>query len=317
MSHDILKRIAVMLPGIGRLLTERDRLRSELYELGHPPGHYYSPIPSRLEVEERFATLQDRDIVIPGVDLNIAEQERWLQRVADYYSEQAFLRTKTDGHRYYFENRMFLESDALFLFGLMRAIQPCRIVEIGSGFSSAVMLDTAQRHFDVSPQFTFIDPNPERLQKLLLNGDGSSADVIARRVQEVATKPWESLEDGDILFIDSSHVSKCGSDVNFLFSEVMPSLADGVYVHVHDISYPFEYPRSWFTERRWAWNEAYLLRAFLQFNTCFKIVAWVPFINRTMSKFVADKMPLCQNDPGGSFWMQKLSASEKSVVSSQ
>jgi len=306
MTINFLRRIAAHLPGVKRIFADRDRLQNELGRLGHPPGHFYSPIPDLDEVNKRFAMLESQQVVeIPGVDLNIEEQERWVHTLAAYYPDQTFPKNKSKDHRYYFNNRMFRESDALFLYGLMRAVQPARVVEVGSGFSSAVMLDTNEKFLENAPSFTFIDPHPERLLGLLSDCEQKTVEIIDRRVQEATSRPWESLQSGDILFIDSSHVSKCGSDVNFLFNEVIPGLSDGVYVHVHDVSYPFEYPKSWLTERHWAWNEAYLLRAFLQFNMRFKIIAWVPFINLTMSELVTKQMPLCRNDHGGSFWMQK------------
>ena len=309
MNRSIIRRLAGRLPGLGTLLDARDRVETELSLLGHPPGHFYSPIPNAGEVERHFAAIEKHEIVeIPGIDLNASEQKIWLQTVAQYYPEHPFPMVQTSGYRYYFKNSMFLESDALFLYGMLRAIQPSRVVEVGSGFSSAVMLDTNQRHLFGSARFTFIEPHPQRLYSLLSDADRQSVNVISQPVQEASECPWESLQSGDILFVDSSHVSKCGSDVNFLFNEVVPRLADGVYVHIHDISYPFEYPKSWVMDRRWAWNEAYLLRAFLQFNSCFKIVAWVPFINRTMGETVSQLMPLCRNDYGGSFWMRKLSS---------
>jgi hypothetical protein len=235
--------------------------------MGHPPEHFYSPIPNASEVQKHFAAIEGQQVVeIPGINLNAAEQESWLDTVARYYQEQHFPTTQTVGHRYYFQNDMFLESDALFLYGMLRAIQPARVIEVGSGFSSALMLDTNERHLQSSAQFTFIDPYPQRLLRLLTNRDRQSATVISKPVQDVSDSPWKSLQSGDILFVDSSHVSKCGSDVNFLFNEVIPCLADGVYVHIHDISYPFEYPKYWLTDLKWAWNEAYVLRAFLQFN---------------------------------------------------
>ena len=84
---------------------------------------------------------------------------------------------------------------------------------------------------------------------------------------------FDDLAAGDVLFIDSSHISKIGSDVNMLFLDVVPRLPAGVHVHVHDIIWPFEYARKWVYEGR-AWNEAYLLRALLINNERLRVTLW-------------------------------------------
>ena len=86
--------------------------------------------------------------------------------------------------------------------------------------------------------------------------------LVNVKLQDVDLKEFDKLKSGDVLFIDSTHVSKIGSDVNYLFFEILPRLHRGVYIHIHDIFYPFEYPKDWIDEGR-AWNENYILRAFL------------------------------------------------------
>lgn len=155
---------------------------------------------------------------------------------------------------------------------------------------------------------TFIEPQPDRLNGLLSNSDRGLVDIRPYELQRVTDAPWCDLDSGDILFIDSSHVCKCGSDVHFLFTEVMPALRDGVLIHIHDISFPFEYPRSWLTERHWVWNEAYIVQAFLQFNSRYEITSWVPYLNLVFEDFISEQMPLCRNDFGGSLWIRKVKA---------
>jgi hypothetical protein len=129
--------------------------------------------------------------------------------------------------------------------------------------------------------------------------------LIRRPVQEVPIEAFGELERGDILLIDSTHVSKAGSDVNYLFLEVLPTLKSGVAVHVHDVWFPFEYPREWI-ERGIYWNEDYLLRAFLQFNSGFKVL----FCNTYAATFLASEydrtMPLARRrNVGGSIWIER------------
>lgn len=163
---------------------------------------------------------------------------------------------------------------------MMRRARPARVIEVGSGFSSLAMLDTNERFFDGAVELTFIEPNAERLLSQLRPGDERRAEIITSPVQEVDLSGFERLSAGDILFIDSSHVAKVGSDVNHLVFSVLPRLAPGVLVHFHDVPYPFEYPEDWI-HYGFAWNEAYLLRALLQFNSAFRIVLWNSYVAAT------------------------------------
>src|ERR1017187_3178032 len=132
------------------------------------------------------------------------------------------------------------------------------------------MLDLNERVLGGGVNFTFIDPDMARLRPLLREGDAAHATLIERRVQEVPLEVFAALGANDVLFIDSSHVSKIGSDVNRLFFDVLPALAPGVLIHIHDVAGNLEYPREWLDEGR-AWNEQYLLRAFLMHNTAYRI----------------------------------------------
>jgi hypothetical protein len=183
--------------------------------------------------------------------------------------------------------------------------QPKRIVEVGSGFSSCVILDTAELFLDGKVECTFVEPYPERLLSLLRLEDRGRVQILVKRVQDVGLESFLALERNDILFIDSSHVAKIGNDVNYLLGEVLPRLRPGVYVHVHDIFYPFEYPESWIREGR-SWNEAYILRAFLAFNLAFEIVLFNTFLERFHRGIFEREMPLCLRNEGGSIWLQRV-----------
>lgn len=126
-------------------------------------------------------------------------------------------------------------------------------------------------------QCWFIDPNPERLKSLLRPEDGPGVRLIERPLRYVPSDAFTCLAPGDILLIDSSHVSKVGSDVNRLFFEILPGLANEVLVHVLDVFFPFEYPRAW-VEKGHGWNEAYLVRAFLQYNGAFAIALFSSYL---------------------------------------
>ncbi len=108
----------------------------------------------------------------------------------------------------------------------------------------------------------------------------------------------------DILFIDSTHVSKIGSDVNRLIFDILPALPRGVVVHFHDIFFPFEYPLEWLYEGR-AWNEAYLLRAFLSYNKSFKILFWNSYLQAKQLDALNAAYPAMAVG-GSSIWIKKV-----------
>jgi predicted O-methyltransferase YrrM len=270
-----------------------------------PPGHFYSPIPALDDIRANEHSVFDnvaRDIA--GIDLCEDEQILLLRNFQQYYAELPFGAKKSRNLRYYFENPAYSYSDAIFTYCMIRHIKPKRIIEVGSGYSSCVMLDVNELYFNDTIATSFIDPHPELFLSLINDKDRNRINVIAGRVQNVDAKEFDLLQPNDILFIDSTHVSKVYSDVNRLFFEILPLINQGVYVHFHDIFYPFEYPREWVYEGR-AWNEAYLLRAFLQYNSSFRIVVMNTFLERFHKDFFEQAMPLCLKNPGGSIWIRK------------
>ena len=156
-------------------------------------------------------------------------------------------------------NGMYGQADAAVLHAMLRRQRPRHLLEVGSGYSTAVALDVVARHLP-DLQITCVEPNAERLRSRLRPGD--DVVMIEAPAQEVPLETFALLDAGDILFIDSTHVLKSGSDVAWLYLHVLPTLAPGVIVHVHDIHWPFEYPERWIREGR-DWTEVYLLRAFL------------------------------------------------------
>jgi predicted O-methyltransferase YrrM len=272
-------------------------------------GHYYSPVPSVAELRRDAARIFDRRLrTLPGLDLNEAAQLELLPRLAACYADQPFPETPREGTRYFFDNYWYGPADALFLHAILRTFQPRRIIEIGSGFSSAVMLDTNERFLDRRLELTFVEPESDRLRKLLKPEDESRATILGERIQQLDPSMVDALERNDILFVDSSHVSKAGSDVNHILFELLPRLAPGVLVHFHDVLYPFEYPQDWF-ELGISWNEPYLLRSFLQFNRAFSILLWNDYVRTFHADTLGTLMPRCLDrvpfGVGGSLWLQR------------
>ena len=167
------------------------------------------------------------------------------------------------------------------------------------------MLDTLAHHH-MSATLTFIEPYPDRLYSLLSASDRSVSTIHVQQVQEVALSVFDQLEAQDILFIDSSHVAKVGSDVTFLLLRILPRLKRGVIVHFHDIFYPFSYPASWIREGR-AWNESLMLRAFLVGNPQFQLVAFNSYAGNFFPEVFRERFPVFLDNTGGSIWIRKVS----------
>ncbi|NQT22882.1 MAG: class I SAM-dependent methyltransferase [Candidatus Omnitrophica bacterium] len=276
------------------------------YRTKYPPGHFASPIPSKEEIlknADKIFSIIDKKIA--GIDLNEEGQLALLGEIKKYYDERPFADEKKEGLRYHFKNEFYPYSDAIFLYGVMKHFKPGRIVEVGSGYSSAAILDTNEYFFKNKIKCCFIDPEPDRLFSLFKKGDKENHKIVTDLLQDADIGLFEQLEANDILFIDSSHVLKIGSDLSRIFFEIMPMLKTGVLIHFHDIFYPFEYPKDW-VFKGVAWNENYILRAFLQYNPEFKITLFNSFLEHYHAKWFSENMPLCLEGKGASIWLRKL-----------
>jgi len=307
----LARRAAGLRDGVtpaARLQAERDRLADELvqYRTWVPPGHFYSPLPALGDVRRDEARIfAPPPAAVPAVELDPAGQLALLERFRAYYAELPFAATRRPGLRYFFENPNFGHADAIALYCMIRHLRPRRIVEIGSGYSSCAILDTSERFFGGAIACAFVEPYPELLRSLLAPGDEARIEIVAARLQDVDLGRFAALEAGDILFVDSTHVSKIDSDVNRIFFEILPRLAAGVHVHVHDVFYPFEYPREWIYEGR-AWNENYLLRAFLQYNQAWRVRFFNNYLAQRYPDAFYDALPLARENPGGSIWLARV-----------
>jgi predicted O-methyltransferase YrrM len=282
------------------------------------PGHFYSPIPSTEAVDqlgkapESFDPAQCRDI-----DLRVDQQLALLSELAPFALDLGIDDQPTPGTRYYADNGSFAPGDATLLAAMIRHARPTRILEIGAGFSTAMMLDTVERHLLAQVSIEAMDPEPQRVMDLLRAGDERRLTLRAGLVQDMPMASFTSLRRHDILFIDSSHVMKLGSDVSFLFCEVLPRLAPGVLVHVHDIAWPFEYPVDHY-RHGWAWNEAQALRLLLADSSRYEVMLFADYLVRARRTDVRAIMPEALRQRPGvssdgnsacSFWLRVRSTS--------
>lgn len=269
-----------------------------------PPGHFYSALPSLEDKQAFLETDQNNINEIEGININTEKQVDLLKLFKLYYDQCPFPENKTIKFRYYFLNQSYSFTDAIVLYSMIRHLKPKRIIEIGSGFSSSAMLDTNDLHFNGEIDFTFIEPYPKLLKSLLKRSDAKYS-IHAKKLQDVDLNMFSSLEANDILFIDSTHVSKLNSDVNMIFFDILPLLQKGVIIHFHDIFYPFEYPKDWIREGR-VWNETYMLRAFLQFNESFEIHFFASYLHSIQHQWILENMPKYLYNKGGNIWLRKI-----------
>jgi hypothetical protein len=181
---------------------------------------------------------------------------------------------------------------------------PKRVIEIGSGWSSACIFDTVENYLEDSCKLTFIEPDLSILRDTLGDAAGH-VEIIEKRVQNVPLEIFNTLEAGDILLIDSTHILRTGSDVCFELFEILPRLACGVLVHIHDMFWPFEYPRSWAVDDNRSWNELYAVRAFLTNNDAWRIVMFNDYLAKLEREMIEATYPAFLRNSGGALWLQR------------
>ncbi|MCK4668377.1 class I SAM-dependent methyltransferase [Candidatus Dependentiae bacterium] len=280
-----------------------------IYKTLFRPGHFYSPIPDLDDLRSCTDKIfSNNGKSFPGINLNEEKQFELLKELLIFYKEMPFKENKNSDNRFYFDNRLYYYSDAIFLYSMIRNFKPQKIIEIGSGFSSCLILDMNEKFFENQIECTFIEPHPERLNALLKDTD--KINLKQAFLQDIDLDLFRELNEGDILFIDTSHVTKTGSEVNHILFNILPNLKKGVLIHFHDIFFPFEYPEKWVFEGR-AWNEIYILRAFLQYNNEFEIVLFNTYLEFKYNEWFKTNIPLCLkkfiNDDRktGSIWLRK------------
>lgn len=270
------------------------------------PGHFYSPIPRLSDALEHVnAAFRDRPSDLPGIDLRLDAQLTLAARLTALQEDFDAPSTPAASHRYYTENPSYGRGDALILESMLRELRPRQIIEIGSGHSSALMLDTIDRYLDDDVSITFIEPFADVLREQFRRGDADRCEVVEQPLQSVDVSMFDELEPGDLLFIDSTHVVRPGSDVLREILEILPRLRPGVVVHLHDIFYPFEYPPFWVKEGR-VWGEAYLLRAFLVHNSQFEIMLWPNYVEFAAREAFREVWPKMVGEGFGAIWLRRV-----------
>jgi Methyltransferase domain len=293
---ELSRFIATVMP-----LCLRSTVRQELFPIWERHGfhvtrvHFYQPIPDTRSLPEELWSQPSK---LVGIDMNDSMQLDLLRNhFSKFRSEYESISAEPPPDQVW----PFSGPDALVAYCMVRHFRSRRIIEVGSGSSSLVLGQAAAKNNDST--LICIDPFPGEL--LRKGSIPALQSLIESRVQDVELEFFSQLEAGDILFIDSSHTIKVGGDVNYLFLEVLPRLKPGVIVHVHDIFFPFDYPRDWMVEKFRFWTEQYLLQAFLIFNSEFEVLIANSYLNHYHLSELKAAFPNLRRWESGSFWMRR------------
>jgi hypothetical protein len=277
---------------------------------------YYSPLPSETALRKTFSRWA-KPSELKGISYDLEAMRRFLKKLRDsYYDEFSAL----PPYRALCQSGFgpgYTHVDAFTLYAMLRELKPAHYIEVGSGLSTYYchLARKKNREQGHETQITCIEPYPfTKLNEI------EGIQLIQAEVQAVPVKTFESLGGGDVLFIDSSHVIRLDGDVPYLFLEVLPAIARGVHVHIHDIPFPYNipYPPEYWTLLRhpgsphWPkyWNEAMLLQAFLAFNPSFEITLSCPLIRHFDEEFMRATLPMYQpvtEEPNtfSSIWLRR------------
>lgn len=272
------------------------------------PVHFYSAIPDIKDMEYR--KIWDSVSILPGIDFRQQAQVSLMVTLGEEFAQECVWPLTTDNPKeYYLQNTCFSYGCAALTHCLIRRFKPANVIEIGSGLSTKVIaaaLECNRENDEVAFRYRVIDPYPSHDTRQLI-----TTDLIESRVELLDPAFFHCLQEDDILFIDSSHSVKIGSDVNYLFLEIIPRLAPGVIIHIHDISLPYEYPRAYATSEtfRQFWTEQYLLQAFLCFNADFEVLLALQYLMTEHRELFCRSFPHYDFERypaiSGSFWLKR------------
>lgn len=300
-----LRRGASHLVIVERFLNSDEFRQKAAAGLFAPPGHFYSPIVDPKAAAQHLDAREKAGVpeALPGIRLDRAEMVQTWNELLPFLTTAPFPDDENQEFRYAYNNDAYSFGDGSVLHAMLRWRRPKRLIEIGSGWSSACTYDTVERFLDGGCQLTFIEPYPKLLRERLHGV--TDVRILDKPVQQVALQVFDELAADDILFIDSTHVLRTGSDVCFELFEILPRLKPGVLVHVHDIFWPFEYPRIWAVDENRSWNELYALHAYLMNNEDWRIVFFADYFVQHERSLIEATCPTFLRNPGGALWLQR------------
>jgi hypothetical protein len=278
------------------------RSREKLKRMGIFPirDHYHQPLFNDAHLTKPLSEVRH----LPGIDWRHRNQVELLKSLcyAQELKSMELLSPASNETEFYMDNGAFESGDAEFFYSMLRFLKPRRLIEIGSGNSTKIArnallqnaLETGEScdHFCIEP---YENPWLEQL----------GIKIIREPVEMVGLDVFQGLEAGDMLFIDSTHMIRPQGDVLFEYLQLLPSLASGVYVHVHDIFSPRDYPDQWVRNNVMMWNEQYLLEATMGNQDRYEVVAGLNYLKHTEFDLLLAVCPyLTKKREPGSFYLR-------------
>jgi hypothetical protein len=259
--------------------------------------HYHDP-PVRLAARARRTRR-----TLPGIDLRIDEQLELLSRFryGDELLAIPMLAESDVGP--YFGNPSFAAPDSQIYYSMLRHFRPRRVLEVGSGQSTRFAAQALELNRVEGSPGELVAIEPYEAPELETLG----VHVVRSRVEDLNADPFAELQEGDVLFIDSSHVVRPGGDVTLLMLDVIPAMPPGILVHVHDVFTPRDPPDEW-VRRRWFWAEQYVVEALLTYNPRLEVLLAVDLLLSDYPTAIAAACPV-PSPPGpgptpASFWLR-------------
>ena len=229
--------------------------------------HYYEPLFNTGRLDEALLSRERR---LPGIEWNLDAQLMLLETL-DYGEEASIAMRTVEAAQPLAPASSFLSGDAEFWFSMIRHFKPRQLIEIGSGQSTLLAIAALEANSAEAPTYGCRHVCIEPYEQPWL--ESTAVEVVRARAEDVPSSLFETLREGDILFLDSSHIIRPQGDVLAEYLEILPYLAPGVIVHVHDVFSPRDYPAEWIVAQNKFWNEQYLLEAFLTHNRDWEILA--------------------------------------------
>ena len=235
--------------------------------------HFYEPFFNHKTLTEDFSKIRN----LPSINFREQEQLDLLKSFKFQKDFQSFLDSEADLktlRSFSITNGSYGAGDAEILFNFLRLKKPSKIIEIGSGNSTKVIEAALKLNIKEgsNPKFTCIEPYKPWLKST------EHIKILRSKLEQTSLDWTKELSDGDFLFIDSSHMIRPQGDVLYEYLEVIPMLNPGVFVHVHDIFSPRDYPETWLKTDVKFWNEQYLLETLLSNSNRYKVIASLNYL---------------------------------------
>ena len=295
---------AWLMKGVRRMGVHRLPLCKRIFmHVGVFPirNHYYEPLFDSKQLNK----IAEQKRSLPGIDWNIEEQLHLVEQF-DFNGELKDIPfSKQDRPVFHFNNIAFESGDAEFLYNMIRLKKPSRIYEIGSGYSTLMAVKAIEKNRSEDNVYKCEHLCIEPFENPWL--EDIDVKILRRKVEDTDKMIFSDLHEGDILFIDSSHIIRPQGDVVFEILELLPTLNKGVIVHFHDIFSPNNYLKKWLVDEVRFWNEQYLVEAFLSCNREWKILAALNYLHWNFFDQLQARCPyLTREREPGSLYIQKI-----------